>query len=893
MKIENHPICFKSFSSDVKWKLFLAVVWVGMFISQASAQSFTRSTFNDTYVPISIGTGASESSATGDNLNQTGIPIGFNFGYGDSIFSAIGLSTNGVIWFDAVAPLVTAGNVNIVTTSSPNQSLAPWFNNLIDDAASSILYQTQGTPGSQTFTIQYTNYPTFTGTPGSNVRMNCQVILYESSNVVEFRYGALNVIGPQTTSGGAMIGIEWGAGGDGKFIDAVTGSSTVSHRMLSPLSGWPAYHFRFTPGAPAPVAAGAYNVGVGQTYPSLTQAVADVNHRGISGAVTLNLTDAQYDTTAANGSNIYPILVATPNGSATNKLTISKTGSPATLAYRGSSIAAGYFGTGVSTSAVGDQIEPLLGVCASYTTISNLNLVTHGAPQTVEIGLAVFELYSNKGAQYNMFDKISIDLNRSQGGVYGISSFSTSSPGGFAGTNSFNTYRDLNIKDCNVGINLVAPNNATGPADQGNKIITSSCNTFNYIGDPNVPDDIINAGDVYGISIAGQFNFTVRNCIIQNITGTTTTSDIDGIVVGNSYGNNEISNNVIRTLKRSNAGLNSLHWVTGIRLNWDNQVMNFRIFNNSISNLLSAYTGAPTAVAAIIGIYYQDTGAGTVSSEIYNNSIGLDGSTFPNASSTCLSIISTSKSFQIKNNVFANFTTGQTGVAYHGCFHTNAVANYGSPSSLSDFNNYYLADTTNGFLFRASTTEFPDLASWQAAMTLNPNSDVNSQVANPNFVNNATDLHGTVSSVSLDGTGTNVPGFAGLDIDCEPRNFPYDIGFDDFTNNAIVLNLKVLIEGYYSGSNAMSPVLWNSGEDVNSLISDTITVELRNTISPYSLVANKSVLLKTDGSAVVYLPLAITGGSYYIVVKTRNSIETWSKVPVTFGSITSYDFKEN
>ncbi|HQO88150.1 MAG TPA: hypothetical protein PKX84_10895, partial [Bacteroidia bacterium] len=83
--------------------------------------------------------------------------------------------------------------------------------------------------------------------------------------------------------------------------------------MLSPFSGWPAYNFRFTPGAPSTIPAGTYNVGVGQTYNSLTQAVADINHRGINGAVTLNLTDAQYDTTAANGSNIFPIFVATPN----------------------------------------------------------------------------------------------------------------------------------------------------------------------------------------------------------------------------------------------------------------------------------------------------------------------------------------------------------------------------------------------------------------------------------------------------------------------------------------------------------------------------------------------------------------------------------------------------
>jgi hypothetical protein len=894
MKNENRNVCYKSFQSSI-CKFLLTIILCGLSSLQSNAQSFTRSTFNDSFSPISLGSGAIESTATGDNANQTNIPIGFNFAYGDSIFSNLGLSTNGLIWFDAIAPLATVGNVNLVTTGAPNQSLAPWCNNLIDDASSSILYQTAGAPGSQTFTIQYTNYPTFTGIPGSNVRMNCQVIIYETTNVVEFKYGALTVIGAQATSGGAMIGMEWGTGGGGKFIDAITGSSIVSHRMLSPLSGWPTYHFRFTPGAPTAIASGTYNVGVGQTYPSLTLAIADVNHRGISGAVTLNLTDLQYDTTALNGSNIFPIFVATPNSSDTNRLTIAKTGDPATLAYRGSSVSASGagFGTGVATAAIGHASEPLLGVCASYTTLRNLNLITHGAPQTVEIGLAVFELSGNRGAQYNYFDKISVNLNRAHGNdVYGIASFSTISTGGFAGTNSYNTYRDLNIKDCNVGISISAPNNATGPADEGNKIISSSCNTFNYIGDPNTPDDIIGGGS-YGVSIAGQNEFVVRNCVIQNITGTSSLGDVDGIVVVSSFGANEISNNIIRNLRRSSTTIQSNHFVSGIRINWNNQTMTYKIFNNSISNLLTSYTGASTTVTAIIGIYYQDSGAGNVTSEIFNNSISLNGSTFPNASSTCLSIINTGLNFSIKNNVFANFTSAQTGVAFHSCFYTNTINRYGNALSLSDYNNYYLADTTNGNLFRATTVNHTSLASWQAAMTLNPNSDINSQVANPGFVNNATDLHGTLSSSSLDGTGTTPPGFAGLDIDCEPRNFPYDIGFDDFTNNMIRLDLKVLLEGYYNGSGFLNPVLFNSGEDVSNQISDTITVELRNPTAPYAVAATKSVLLKTDGNAIVYLPLAISGGSYYIVVKARNTIETWSKLPVTFGSLTSYEFKEN
>ncbi|MBK8847002.1 MAG: T9SS type A sorting domain-containing protein [Bacteroidetes bacterium] len=466
--------------------------------------------------------------------------------------------------------------------------------------------------------------------------------------------------------------------------------------------------------------------------------------------------------------------MATPNGDTTNRLTISKTGAAATFAYRGSDINAGSFGTGVSTTAVGDEIEPILGVCASYTTISNINLYTHGtSPQTVEIGLAQFELFGNKGAQNNFYDKISIDLDRTKGDVYGIYSFSTTSPGGNPGTNSNNTWRDINIRDCNFGFALVGVNNATGPADFGNQIITSSCNTFNYIGDPNVPDDIISSSPS-GILISGQYNFIIRNCIIQNITATSWYST-SGIGVTNSHGTNEISNNIIRTIRRSATGLFSNHWIAGIRINWPNQTMSFKVFNNSISNLLSSYTGVATTTAAVVGIFIESN-TGTITTEIYNNSVSLNGSTFPNASSVCISMNSVSKTSQIRNNVFANFTGPQSGVAHHTCFYTNAASQYGNTGSLSDNNNFYIADTANGYIARATSTYFKTLAQWQAAMTVNPGTDANSQVANPNFVNNATDLHPTPASTSLDGTGTTPPAYITTDLDCRTRTAPHDIG---------------------------------------------------------------------------------------------------------------------
>jgi len=61
---------------------------------------------------------------------------------------------------------------------------------------------------------------------------------------------------------------------------------------------------------------------------------------------------------------------------------------------------------------------------------------------------------------------------------------------------------------------------------------------------------------------------------------------------------------------------------------------------------------------------------------------------------------------------------------------------------------------------------------------------------------------------------------------------------------------------------------------------------LSNASSDYS----EKAILHTDGTALVQFPGATLGNSYYVSIKHRNSIETWSAAPITLSSTTSYDF---
>lgn len=105
-----------------------------------------------------------------------------------------------------------------------------------------------------------------------------------------------------------------------------------------------------------------------------------------------------------------------------------------------------------------------------------------------------------------------------------------------------------------------------------------------------------------------------------------------------------------------------------------------------------------------------------------------------------------------------------------------------------------------------------------------------------------------------------------------------------FTVN-VTLNLTVLVEGLYNGGGQMTGVLSPS-------VSDTVRLQIRNTTAPYAVVFTGLYPLNLSGQASILLPGSLSGNSYYIVVKHRNSIETWSKLPVAMLPVTNYSFKQ-
>jgi hypothetical protein len=112
------------------------------------------------------------------------------------------------------------------------------------------------------------------------------------------------------------------------------------------------------------------------------------------------------------------------------------------------------------------------------------------------------------------------------------------------------------------------------------------------------------------------------------------------------------------------------------------------------------------------------------------------------------------------------------------------------------------------------------------------------------------------------------------------------------------LNLTLFLEGLYNGVNGLVKVQdcddgENSFDLFTGIITDTLTVQLANTTAPYATVFTlHGVPINTNGTITISTIPGVLSGSYYIVIKHRNHIETWSQITSFAGATTNYNFTD-
>lgn len=105
----------------------------------------------------------------------------------------------------------------------------------------------------------------------------------------------------------------------------------------------------------------------------------------------------------------------------------------------------------------------------------------------------------------------------------------------------------------------------------------------------------------------------------------------------------------------------------------------------------------------------------------------------------------------------------------------------------------------------------------------------------------------------------------------------------------INLVVKAFIEGFYIGNHTLIASI----DPVNyPAVSDTLILQLANENAPYDIVFSDTSLLQTDGMVTFQLN-SIPESRYYLVLRHRNSLETWNATPLMIrAGNNTYDFTD-
>lgn len=407
-------------------------------------------------------------------------------------------------------------------------------------------------------------------------------------------------------------------------------------------------------------------------------------------------------------------------------------------------------------------------------------------------------------------------------------------------------------------------------------------------------------GSYYGIYLSNAaYNGTCNyyNNSVYNIIYGVTTAPLYGQYLAASSVNKNVYGNTVYNLRATTSGsVYGIYQSSGTNVKiYKNRIYGLRtatgygygmyvasgttntIYNNYISEI---YADSSTYAPGVYGMYIS----GGTTNSVYYNTIYLNAVSTGATFGSSVIYASTTPTVDLRNNVFVNMSTpGTTGglvVAYQRS--NNTLTTYADSSN----NNCFYAGTpsANRLIYYDGTNSDSTIADYKTRVAPR---DANSFTENPPFINvttNPYNLHlQTTVPTRCESGAKPITGPVAIpdDYDGDSRNATTpDVGADEgnFTPYPVglPLNLKVYLEGFWNGT---------------TQVADTVRIYLAASSSPYAFVDSQKVVLSTSGTTSPTFTGA-SSGNYYIVVKHRNHLETWSRLPQTFtaGTPVAYDF---
>ncbi|MGA9116497.1 MAG: choice-of-anchor J domain-containing protein, partial [Bacteroidota bacterium] len=504
-------------------------------------------------------------------------------------------------------------------------------------------------------------------------------------------------------------------------------------------------------------------------YATITDALADLNLRGVAGHVRFLLTDATYP------SETYPLTIRVtspfpPGPSATVTIKPSGGVAPAVTGGPASGPLFRILGTNHITmdgsNTVGGTTRDLTLTSTTATLPNVLHVGSLGAVPITNITVKNCVLIN--GAQTSSGVVISDGSTLGNGGLF-----------------SDITVENNSIQKAYIGVYATGgtvPQGGTNLSYIGNDLETAGANAVRYI----------------GLYMQGVNGATVRGNRIGNFEQAS--GEIDrGMWLATGTINALVEKNLIHDLVYGGA---SGYGGKGIYISTAQSPADITVRNNFIYNI----AGDGDSYSSSLNVYnpsgiYAFTAQTGVS--IYFNSIHLYGNMLNYAGALSQGItVDTPTVADIRNNVIVNNLglAGATGYGSAGVF-------LRLPSALGtiDYNNYFVNPTGSGVkaVGQLGAAASLTLGAWQTAT----GQEAGGVYGDPLFTG-PTDLHITSGSSPASGAGATI-GTVGDDYDGDVRLSPPDIGADEFTGTTVNVSVP-LIAGWNMVSN---PVTRAAGTD--------------------------------------------------------------------------------
>ncbi|MEI6681394.1 MAG: T9SS type A sorting domain-containing protein [Bacteroidota bacterium] len=488
---------------------------------------------------------------------------------------------------------------------------------------------------------------------------------------------------------------------------------------------------------------GTFNVGVGQTYTTLTAAIADLNAKEVTCPIVFKLTDATY-----SASETFPIVLANvPGMSSVNTVTIKPaTGVTATIS-----------GSSASTILKFNQASNFIidGSNSGGTdrSLTILNTVASGTTAVIWVG----SNGTGMGSTNDVIKNCIISNGFITSTSYGIFAGSAGTLGSAGDDNDNLTIQNNQVSKSYYGIYAIA--STMGMND--NLVISG-----NTIGSTVATDYV----QYYGIYLSGANAPLVNGNEVFNLIGTPTYEY--GIELNSNLVNPVISNNKIHDLANNNTG----GWgAYGINIGTSSGVVNATLFNNLIYNITTINYSTASTTYNPFGIRV----VGGTGHKLYHNTVNMAGTQFNSGTTGTLSaalLITTSAvtGMDIRDNIFANGLVGMAGSTSY-CVYAVSGVTFGT----INYNDYWPYGTYGAFGYLGVAVT--NLAGWQAATT----QDANSRSLDPVFIS-ATNLIPTTTLMNNAGTYiTTVPNdYAGT-----IRSNPPDIGAYEYALDPLAITV--------------------------------------------------------------------------------------------------------